>query len=203
MRVVVWRAVVSLLPLVAAAQSPVLEIRVLSGEATRFPLGSRAAKFVVVKVTDELGKPVAGALVSFRLPEDGPSGLFSNQLRTDVVSTAEDGTALAPPVRWNRLPGAFELRVVAVTEQSRAGTVVPLYLSEEERRADGGESGKPTNHVQFQSRGRYRWLVVGLVAAGAAGVGFSTGWIRRPRQETPQGPEPPRVGSPVISIGRP
>jgi len=202
-RAVVWSAVVSLLPLVAAAQSPVLELHVVEGEGARFAPGSRAARFLTVRVTDELGKPIPGALVSFRLPEEGPSGVFSNGLRTEVVSTALDGTAAAAPVRWNRLPGAFEVRVVAVTEQSRAGMVVPLSLSVEGREDDGAGPGKPTNRVLLQPKGRHRWLVVGLVAAGAAGVGFSTGWIRRPRQETPQGPEPPRVGSPVISIGRP
>lgn len=203
MRAVVWSAIVSLLPLVAAAQSPVLELQVVEGEGASFAPGSRAAKFLAVKVTDELGKPIAGALVSFRLPGEGPSGVFSNGLQTEVVSTAPDGTAVAPPVRWNRLAGGFELRVVAVREQSRAGTVVPLYLSVEGREADGAAPDKSSNHAQLRPKGGRRWLVVGLVAAGAAGVGFSTGWLTRRGPGTPRGPEPPRIGPPVISIGRP
>ena len=196
-------AVLFLLPLLAAAQSTVLQIHVLEGEGAIHASGARAAKYLTVEVTDELGKPVPGALVSFRLPEDGPGGVFSNGLHTEVVTTAEDGAASAPSVRWNRLPGAFEIRVVAATEQARAGMVVPMYLSAGGDRADGARSGRSPQPVQFQPKRRSKWLLVGLIAAGAAGVGLSTGWARGPRREAPKTPEPPRIGSPVISIGRP
>jgi hypothetical protein len=199
-----WRsAAVWLLPLWAAAQSPVLELQVLAGEGARHALGSRAAKFLIIKVTDDLGKPIPGALVSFLLPEEGPGGVFSNGLHTEVVSAAADGTAVAPPVRWNQLPGDFEIRVVAATEQSRAGTVVPMHLSAGEDAAAETVASNPANHVKLRPKGGHRWLVVGLVAAGAAGIGFSTGWLKGPRREAPKGTEPPRIGPPVISIGRP
>lgn len=203
MRVGRLGAVVWVLPLWAAAQSTVLQIRVVEGEGVTHALGARAAKFFVVKITDDLGEPVTGALVSFRLPEEGPGGLFANGLRTEVVTTGPEGIASAPPVRWNRLPGAFELRVVAAKAESRAGTVAPLYLSPEGRSAESSSVGRAVIAVPVQTGMRKRWLVLGLVAATAAGVGFSTGWVKRAPQEAAKGPEPPRIGPPVISIGRP
>ena len=203
MRAVRQSALFLLLPWLAAAQSAVLQLHVLDGEGAHHALGARVAKFLTVKVTDDLGKPVPGALVSFRLPGDGPGGVFENGLPTEVVTTAADGTATAPSVRWNRVPGAFEVRVVAATTVSRAGTVVPMYLSDREQAANGRASSVPSPVVTVRSKRRYGWLAVGLAAGGAAAVGFSRGWFRRPQQAAPSGPEPPRVGSPVIGIGRP
>jgi hypothetical protein len=196
-------AVVWLLPLWAAAQSAVLQIHVVEGEGVTHALGARAARFLVVKVTDDLGKPLAGVLVSFRLPEEGPGGLFANGLPTEVVTTGQDGIASAPPVRWNRLPGAFEMRVVAATAESRAGTVVPLYLSAEGRSVEGITAGRAATTVPVAGRPRNRWLLVGLAAASAVGVGFSTGWAKKSPPEAPKAPEPLRIGPPVISVGRP
>jgi hypothetical protein len=196
-------AIVTVFPLLAAAQAPVLQIQVVEGEGAVHAIGSRVAKFLTVRVTDELGKPVPGALVSFRVPEDGPSGVFLNGLPTEVVTTGPDGVAAAPGVRWSRLAGSFEVRVVAVKDQSRAGTVVPQYLAAAGGPDNGRVAAKPPAATHLRSRARNKWLFLGLAAAGAVGVGFSTGWAAGTRRELPKGPEPPRVGSPVISIGRP
>src|ERR1035437_11048151 len=56
----------------------ILQIRVIEGEGVAYPLGGRATRGVTVQVTDETGKPIENASVSFRLPEEGPSGTFSN-----------------------------------------------------------------------------------------------------------------------------
>ncbi len=203
MRAVRRSAVFLLLPWWAAAQSAVLQLHVLDGEGAHHALGARAANFLTVKVTDDLGQPVPGALVSFRLPENGPGGLFSNGLLTEVVTTAADGTAAAPSVRWNRLPGAFEVRVVAATVTSRAGIVVPMNLSAEAQAVSGYVSKRASAALTVRPKRRYGWLVLGLAAGGAAAVGFSSGWFREPRQVAPSGPEPPRVGPPVVAIGKP
>lgn len=195
---------VLLLPGWAAAQSAVLQLHVLDGQGAYHAPGARAARFLTVKVTDDLGQPVPGALVSFRLPEDGPGGVFENGLPTDVVTAAADGTAAAPPVRWNRVPGAFEVRVVAATTVSRAGTVVPMYLSDRAPPPNNGHSSNGAAAVAaLPGKRRYGWLALGLAAGGAVAVGFSRGWFRRPPPAAPSGPEPPRLGSPIISLGRP
>ena len=42
-------------------------------------------------VTDETGRPVANAAVSFRLPEDGPGGMFSSGPRTEANDQGSGG----------------------------------------------------------------------------------------------------------------
>src|ERR1035441_8898626 len=83
----------------------ILQIRVIEGEGVAYPLGSRATRGVTVQVTDETGKPIENASVSFRLPEEGPSGTFSNGSRLEIVTTKADGKASAWGMQWNRTEG--------------------------------------------------------------------------------------------------
>src|SRR5437879_5619201 len=54
------------------AQDPaILQVRVVDGEGAVYAIGTRATRGVTVQVTDETGKPVEGASISFRLPEEG------------------------------------------------------------------------------------------------------------------------------------
>lgn len=112
------------------AQIAVLQIKVLEGEGAVHPLGARVAHPLTVEVTDETGHPVAGAAVSFQLPPEGPGGLFSNGLRTDLVLTDATGRAAIHSVQLNRTGGQFRIRITAVKEQSRAGLVSTQYIAE-------------------------------------------------------------------------
>lgn len=73
----------------------ILQIRVIEGEGVAYPLGGRATRGVTVQVTDETGKPVEAVSVSFRLPEEGPSGAFANGSRLEIATTKADGRASA------------------------------------------------------------------------------------------------------------
>jgi len=66
----------------ALAQVAILQIRVIEGEGAVHLPGSRSPRPITVEITEETGKPVAGAAVSFHLPEGGPGGAFVNGLRT-------------------------------------------------------------------------------------------------------------------------
>ncbi len=112
------------------AQVAVLQIKVIDGEAAVHPPGVRVAHPITVEVTDETGRPVAGAAVSFQLPPDGPSGLFSNGLRTDLVLTDAAGRAAIHSVQLNRTGGPFRIRITAVKEQARAGLISMQYIAE-------------------------------------------------------------------------
>ena len=92
--------------------------------------GSRSTRPITVEITDETGKPVAGAAVSFHLPEDGPGGTFVNGLRTEVVITDARGRASLHGLLANRIPGRFQIRILASKEQARAGTVSFQYVAE-------------------------------------------------------------------------
>ena len=68
----------------AGAQPAVLTVTLVEGEGAVYPTGSRATRGVTVKVTDESGRPVEGATVTFSLPTDGPGGVFASGGRTEV-----------------------------------------------------------------------------------------------------------------------
>lgn len=52
----------------------ILRIRVLEGEGSIHTAGTRASQAIVILVADEAGRPVEGASVSVRLPDDGATG---------------------------------------------------------------------------------------------------------------------------------
>src|ERR1700722_5581706 len=130
MKAFLARALVFVFPCVAVAQIASLQIKVLEGEGATHPPGAHIARPLTVQVTDDMGQPVAGAAVSFLLPPDGPSGLFSNGLRTDLAITDAAGRAPIHSIQFNRTGGQFRIRITAVKEQARAGIVSVQYISE-------------------------------------------------------------------------
>ena len=170
----------------ALAQIAILQIRVIEGEGAVHLPGSRSTRPITVEITDETGRPVAGAAVSFHLPENGPSGAFVNGLRTEVVIADAQGRASLHGFLANRLPGRFQIRILASKEQARAGTVSFQYVAE--------------------ARGRRKWLVVAAAVAGGAVAGI-VAWRGGAASATavPAAPVPPAlsIGSPSITVGKP
>ena len=186
----------------AAAQVAILQIQVVAGEGTVYPAGARAGRAVTVAVTDETGRPVAGAAVSFHLPEDGPGGTFVNGLRTDVAITDAQGRASVRGFQANRLPGRFQIRIVASKEQARAGTVSFQYIGE---RPGGAE--QPAS-VAASARSNRKWLAVAAAAAAGvlAGALVSHGGSSQPAAAAPVVVPPApvlTVGTPTIAVGKP
>jgi hypothetical protein len=188
-------AVAFLLPALLVAQSTTLRLQVLEGEGAVYRPGSRVRNPVVVQICDEVGRPLAGAPVSFQLPQDGASGVFSNGLNTDLVLTGKDGNAAAPTVRWNRTPGAVFIRITTQQNGRRAGTLVTQQLSDERQSAAPARHDKP----------RSRWILIGILAAGAGVAGFATGRRGTATMAGAVESQPPavQIGAPVIAIGRP
>jgi hypothetical protein len=118
-----------LLASMAAEEILVLQVRVLAGEGAIHKAGSRSSQALSIQVSDETGKPVQGATVSFRLPEEGPTGLFRNGLRTHVAVTDASGAAAVKGVRWNQIEGQCPLRVIVAKDRARAGIIVHQYVS--------------------------------------------------------------------------
>jgi hypothetical protein len=180
----------SFAPLPAAAT---LQLRVLAGEGTVYPVASRATRGLTVLVTGEDGAPVEGAAVSFRLPEDGPGGTFTSGLRTEVVTTKSDGRAAVWGMQWNKLPGPFDIRITAVKDEARAGIVSHQYLTD--ALSARNEKGFSAPH-----RGRKKWVLIGVVAGGAA-AGLAFGHSSHSSLPVPVGPVAPAIGSPTLIIG--
>ena len=179
----------------SANAAVIVQLKVLEGEGTVYRTGTRAARGLTVLVTDETGKPVEGAAVSFRLPDDGPSGVFSSGLRTEVVTTRADGKAVVWGMQWNKNPGPVEIRITAVKDQARAGLVSTQYLSDAAAAAKAG--GEGTFSASHHSR--TKWILISGVAVGAvAGMALS----RSTGAKTATAPTVGiLIGNPTITVG--
>jgi hypothetical protein len=189
------------LPACLAAQSrnpaepAVLLIQTVQGVGSVHTAGSRSGAVLTVEVTDDTGKPVAGAGVSFRLPVSGAGGVFSNGLTTDVAITGSDGRASVSGVRWNKTPGPFEIRVMAAKGRLRAGTVVAQELA-----APGDSRTAQTADRPGRSRLKVVLIVAGA-AAGSVAAGLAFGRSSRPAAAPAQ--DSLSVDMPTITIGGP
>ena len=182
------RALVCAFPCLAMAQIATLEIKIVDGDSAVHRAGARDPRPLTIQVSDENGRPVEGAAVSFRLPEEGPGGLFANGLRTGLGISDANGRASIRNLQVNGTPGAFQIRITAAKEQARAGTLSRQFI-------DGAARVKP-------KLGK-KWIVAGLVAAGVAG-GLGAGMAGRSAGARPAPAGPPvTIGDPAISVGRP
>ena len=187
------RALVCAFPCLATGQVATLEIKILEGDGAVHAAGSRSARPLAVHVTDDMGQAVAGAAVSFRLPEEGPSGLFSNRLRSEVVVSDAGGRASVRHVQWNQTPGALHIRITAAKDQARAGTLSRQFMA--------------AAPAVVRTRSTRRRMLLGLLAAGVAGgigvaVGSAVSARSAPAPAVATGPTV-TVGTPVISLGKP
>src|SRR5436305_5604593 len=146
----------------ATAQVAILQIQFLEGDGAVHAPGSRSTRPLVVEVTDETGKPVPGAAVSFHLPEEGPGGAFANGLHTDVAVTDAQGRVALHGLQVNRVPGRFQIRVIANKEQARAGVMSLQYVAE--LHSGAAAAGAP--------RSRARWIAVAALVGGGAAAGI-------------------------------
>uniref|UniRef100_Q029I1 Big-1 domain-containing protein n=1 Tax=Solibacter usitatus (strain Ellin6076) TaxID=234267 RepID=Q029I1_SOLUE len=181
----------------AFAQVAILQIKVVEGEGTVHVPGARSQRPLTVEVTDETGRPVTGAAVSFHLPEDGPGGIFGNGLRTEIVITDARGRASLHGLQANRTGGRFQLRILASKEQARAGIVSFQYIA---------ETKSTTPVAAAASVSHRKWIMIGAgIAAGAVAslVASQGGSTARTEAAPPVVPPALTIGTPVITVGKP
>ena len=180
-----------------------LDLRTIEGDGATYAPGSRATRGIAILVTDETGRPVEGATVSFTLPMEGPGGVFASGGRTEIVRTKADGQAAVWGMRWNGAVGPFEIRVTAVKGQARAGMTLTQNLAGE---APSKSAAQSASKPPGSGLGGHKWLWIGLAGAAAAGaVGFagargsssSGGPASSPSSAAVQ------IGAPTISLGHP
>jgi hypothetical protein len=191
----------------AFAQVGILQIRVLEGEGAVHVPGVRSSRPITVEITDEIGRPVPGAAVSFHLPEEGSSGAFVNGLRTEVAVTDARGRASVHGLQANRIPGRFQIRIMVSKEQARAGTVSFQYVTESKGGATPatGTPASAASKAAPPAAGNRKWLWV----AAAVGGGAVAALVAARGSPSPTAVAPPvattalTVGSPTITIGKP
>jgi hypothetical protein len=183
---------------VSTNASVIVQLKVVEGNGVVYRTGTRATRGLTVLVTDETGKPVDMAAVSFRLPDGGATGTFSSGLRTEIVTTGPDGRASVWGMQWNKTAGPVEIRVTAIKEQARAGIVSTQYLSDSVAVAAGGEGTFTASH------GGHKWLWIAAVAVGAAGAGAAFVLSKGSTVQSNSSPVTGlTIGSPSITVGHP
>ncbi len=208
------------------SQIAILQVQVVEGDGAVHATGSKASRPIVVQVTDETGSAVEGATVSFRLPDEGPTGIFASGIRTDLVITDAHGRAALRSLQFGRTPGQLQIRITAAKGEARAGTLSTQILggkgspaastlapaSVATRAAEAPPSGWTPNSAPsgFARTGagdshRKLWIVIGLAAASGAGAAFAfrgRGPSTASAAST-SGSLPPNIGPPTITIGHP
>ena len=194
----------------------ILRMRVLEGEGAIHTAGTRSNQAIVVVLTDETGRPVEGAAVSVRLPDEGPTGLFPNGMRTEIAVTGPDGRVAIRGIQWARAAGPAQLRITANKGEARAGILSTQYITEpagaQPRRA-GVEEAKARGRApaKLESPSRSKWILLAALIGGAAagGVAAAAGGGRT-APGAAAAVAPPAVtqpattiGVPLITIGRP
>jgi hypothetical protein len=197
----------------ATAQVAILQIQVVEGEGAVHAPGSRSSRPLTVEVTDETGRPVAGAAVSFHLPEEGASGTFGNGLRTEVATTDAKGRASLYGLQVNRIGGRFQIRIVASKEQARAGVISFQYVAEtstarrpsneQEPRGAAGP-GRAAGQPAVATHRHSKWLIVAAVVAGGAAAGVLGATRTAASKSAPAPPTPTlTIGAPTVVVVKP
>ncbi|MBI3680595.1 MAG: hypothetical protein HY235_09385 [Acidobacteria bacterium] len=83
--------------------------------------GARSYGGIAVLVTDERKEPAPQARVTFRLPDEGPSGLFPNGQRTETAATDRQGRASIWGIRWGETPGICNIVITAKVAGATVG----------------------------------------------------------------------------------
>ncbi|HYI94511.1 MAG TPA: hypothetical protein VEX68_13270 [Bryobacteraceae bacterium] len=135
-----------------------INIVIVEGEGAINNVRQRVAREPIVQVEDENRKPVAGAAVTFLLPNQGAGASFANGAQSLTITTDAQGQAVARGLRPNNVNGQYEIRVNASHQGRTASTVISQTNAiTAATAAAGGISGK--------------LIAIIAVAAGAAATG--------------------------------
>ena len=174
----------------ASAQETIpagLKIEVVEGEGAINNISEGRARDPVVRVTDDDNRPVAGAAVTFLLPELGAGGSFPTGSSV-TLTTGDDGVAAARGLKPNNVAGEFQIRVTA----SYRGVTARALITQ--------NNAAPSAPVAKKGSGKTIAIlaILGGGAAGAAvalaGKGGSTAGAT-PAPPTPA-PRPPTTITP-------
>ena len=160
-------AVNSLMPRAVAQTVPArIDIVVVEGEGVINSARRPVARNLAVRVEDDDHRPVPGASVVFALPIAGPTGAFVNGATSLTVVTDSTGQAVAHGLRTNQNPGKLQIYVTASYRGLNAKGLITQFIE--------AEPGSATKEPELRSHsgGKWKWVVLGLVAAGGAGGGM-------------------------------
>jgi hypothetical protein len=217
---------------ILSPQTNILRIQVLEGEGAISTTGTRSSKPITILVTDDAGKPVEAAGVTFRLPEDGASGFFGSGLKSEIQITGPDGRASVWGINWTDTPGPVRIRVTAAKEQARAGIIISQYVAPPAKPGEpppqipkpastpvsqfkpepaAAAAPPPITLAQPPVKKHNRWWIIVLAGGGAAAAGVIAARGGGGSSATTGGGSsvgtvttpPVSIGSPTITVGKP
>ncbi len=169
-----------------AAAAGKINIVIIEGEGAINNVRQRVAREPIVQVEDENRRPVAGAAVTFLLPNQGASASFANGAQSLTITTDAQGRAVARGLRPNNVNGQYEIRVNASSQGRTASATISQTNALAAAAVAGGLSIK--------------LIAILIAAAGAAAAGAvvaTTGGDDNPaRPPTVITPGSPTVGGP-------
>ena len=165
------------------AQGPGFRIVVVEGDNAINNVSQRTTREPVVRIEED-GRPVAGAIVTFQLPNTGPGGTFLDGKTLMAISTEADGLAVGRGLRPNAIVGQFTIRVTASYRGETASADITQTNAAPARAAKS-----PTRKI----------LIIGLIA-GAAGGGILAATHGK---STPASTTASTPGSVVVTPGDP
>lgn len=170
----------------AYAQNPPAELNlvVVDGEGAINNIGQRALHDPVVRVEDENHKPVSGAAVVFTVPTEGASGEFAKGEKSLVVTTDQQGQAVAQGLKANQVAGRLQIHVTASYRGRTARTNITQFNMAVPGKKTGGGSGKKV-------------AIILVIAGAAAGGGIAAAALGGKSSSAVTPPTPP---APTITI---
>lgn len=153
------------------AQAGKINIVIVEGEGAINNVRQRVAREPIVQVEDENRRPVAGAAVTFLLPNQGAGATFANGARSLTITTDSNGQAVARGLRPNNVNGRYEIRVNASSQGRTASTTISQTNALAAAAAAGGISAKLLAILAIAGGA----AAVGAVAATRGGNGPATG----------------------------
>jgi hypothetical protein len=175
-----------------APQSGRLRLVIVEGGGAINNIQQRVARDVIVQVTDENDRPVAGAALGFLLPAAGPGGTFSNGLNALSLVTDSAGRAAAS-FTPNTVAGSYQMTVTASFQGQSATTTIAQTNAL-------GAAGAGTAATTAAGGGGMSGATIGLVVAAAIGA-VAIGVVASQGDDDPPSQQSPPIQSqPTVRI---
>ncbi len=187
-------------PAAHAQGTPGIQIVIVEGEGAINNVKERLNREVIVQVEDQNHKPVAGAAVSFFLPNDGPGGTFANGTNSLTTTTNAQGRAVARGIQFNGQAGAMQIRVAA-SYAGRTASIVVNQSNVLSGASSGG--GRASSGAGGGMRLSTKLLIIGAIVGGGVAAGVLLG-NRGGSSPTPAATPPTITITPgLVTVGGP
>jgi hypothetical protein len=143
-----------------------LHIEILQGDRGVNIIKKKTAVTPVVEVKDRNNLPVAGVLVLFTSPSDGPSATFLNGERSFSVLSDANGQASASGLKPLN-EGSFQIKVSASYQAEVATATIAMTNYLTAAAVPGGTGAVAATGISHMTI----LILVGVAAAAAVGVG--------------------------------